>query len=221
MNSKVRRVRWVAALAAALMVVACGSVRYPQMYLLELRPPVAPVESAGGALGQLVVGEFACPDYLCEGRIVYRPNASEAGFYEHHRWAVSPRQMITESVAGGVRATALFNDVALRDGGAAVAYRLTGSIERFEEVDDGHDVQAVCRLSAELLDVRSKTIVWSHSETAAVPVIDRSVAGVVGSLSAATRTAVDALVASMTSRLAMANRLDDRPATRSSNEVRR
>jgi ABC-type uncharacterized transport system auxiliary subunit len=110
--------------------------------------------------------------------------------------------MITESVAGGVRATALFNDVALRDPGAAVAYRLTGSIERFEEVDDGRDVQAVCRLSAELLDVRSKTIVWSHSETAATPVTDRTVAGVVGSLSAATRTAVDALVASMTNRLA-------------------
>ena len=174
------------------------------------------VESTGGTLGQLVVREFACPDYLCDGRIVYRPNANEAGFYEYHRWAVSPRQMITESVAGGVRATALFNDVALRDPGAAVAYRLTGSIERFEEVDDGRDVQAVCMLSAELLDVRSKTIVWSHSETAAAPVIDRSVAGVVGSLSAATRTAVDALVASMTSRLATEGRPDDRVATRSS-----
>ena len=129
--------------------------------------------------------------------------------------------MITESMAGGVRATALFNDVALRDPGAAVAYRLTGSIERFEEVDDGRDVQAVCRLSAELLDVRSKTIVWNHSETAAAPVTDRSVAGVVGSLSEATRIAVDALVASMTSRLATEERADDRPATRSSNETRR
>jgi ABC-type uncharacterized transport system auxiliary subunit len=187
------------------------------MYLLDLRPPAAPVESTGGTLGQLVVREFACPDYLCGGRIVYRPTPNEAGFYEYHRWAASPRQMITESVAGGVRATALFNDVALRDPGAAVAYRLTGRIERFEEVDDGRDVQAVCMLSAELLDVRSKTIVWSHSETAAAPVIDRSVAGVVASLSAATRTAVDALVASMTSQLTTARRPDDRVATGGSN----
>jgi ABC-type uncharacterized transport system auxiliary subunit len=218
MNTEARRVRWqpAAALAAALIAVGCGSVRYPQIYLLDLRPPAAPVESTGGTLGPLVVREFACPDYLCDGRIVYRPTANEAAFYEYHRWAVSPRQMITESVAGGLRATALFNDVAVRDPGAAVAYRLTGTIERFEEVDDGHDVQAVCMLSAELLDVRSKTIVWSHSETAAAPVIDRSVGGVVTSLSAATRTAVDALLASMTSRLATVGRPDDRVATRSS-----
>jgi hypothetical protein len=50
--------------------------------------------------------------------------------------------------------------------------------------------------------VRSKAILWSHSETAAAPVVDRNVAGVVASLSTATRTAVDALVASMASRLA-------------------
>jgi ABC-type uncharacterized transport system auxiliary subunit len=218
MNTEARRVRWQAAVAvaAALTSVVCGSVRYPKMYLLELRPPEARVESTGGTFGQLVVREFACPDYLCDGRIVYRPTAHEAGFYEHHRWAVSPREMITESVAGGVRATALFNDVAVRDPGAAVAYRLTGSIQRLEEVDDGRDVQAVCMLSAELLDVRSKTIVWSHSETAATPVIDRSVAGVVASLSAATRTAVDALVASMTSRLAAEGRPHERVATRTS-----
>jgi ABC-type uncharacterized transport system auxiliary subunit len=218
MKSEARRVRWQPAvvLAAALMAVGCGSVRYPHMYLLDLRPPAPPVEVRGGTLGQLVVHEFACPDYLCDGRIVYRPTANEAGFYEHHRWAMTPRQMITESVAGGVRATALFNDVALRDPGAAIAYRLTGSIERLEEVDDGRDVQAVCMLRAELLDVRSKTIVWSHSETAAVPVIDRSVAGVVASLSTATRTAVDALVASMTTPLATKGRPDDRVANQSS-----
>jgi ABC-type uncharacterized transport system auxiliary subunit len=218
MKNEARRIRWqpAVALAATLMAVGCASVRYPQMYLLDLRPPAASVESTGGTLGPLVVREFGCPDYLCDGRIVYRPTANEAAFYEYHRWAVSPRQMITESVAGGVRATALFNDVALGDPGAAVAYRLTGSIQRFEEVDDGRNVQAVCMISAELLDVRSKTIVWSHSETAAAPVIDRSVAGVVASLSAATRTAVDALVASMTSRVAKEGRADGRVATGSS-----
>jgi hypothetical protein len=47
-------------------------------------------------------------------------------------------------------------------------------------------------------------------------VIDRSVAGVVASLSAATRTAVDALVASMTSQLTTARGTDDRVATGSS-----
>jgi ABC-type uncharacterized transport system auxiliary subunit len=207
-------------LSIALLAGGCGTVRYPQVYLLDLRSPPAP-ESVAGTLGQLVVRDFVCPDYLCDGRIVYRPSANEVGFYEHHRWAMSPRQMITEWVAGRVRATALFNNVALRDSDATVAYRLTGSVDRFEEVDDGREVQAVCVLSAQLLDVRSKTIVWSHSETAAAPVDDRSVAGVVASLSTATRTAVDALVTSMTSRMATAGRPEDGPATRRGNDVPR
>jgi ABC-type uncharacterized transport system auxiliary subunit len=203
MKSETYRLGWpaAAALAAALIACGCGSVRYPQVYVLELRPPAAPVESAGPTMGQLVVREFACPDYLCDGRIVYRPTANEVGFYEFHRWAVSPRQMITESIAGGVRSTALFDNVALRDSGAAAAYLLTGNIERFEEVDDGRAVQAVCVLSAQLLDVRTRKVVWSDSAIAAAPVVDRSVAGVVTSLSSATRTAVDALTASMTGRL--------------------
>jgi ABC-type uncharacterized transport system auxiliary subunit len=203
MKSETRRVRWQAAvtLAATVMALGCGSVHYPQVYLLDLRPPAPSGESTGGRMGQLVVREFACPDYLCDGRIVYRPTANEVGFYEYHRWAVSPRQMITESVAGGVRSTALFDNVALRDPGAAVAYLLTGSIERFEEVDDGRGVQAVCVLSAQLLDVRSRKIVWNDSAIAAAPVVDHSVAGVVASLSSATRTAVDVLTASMTGHL--------------------
>jgi ABC-type uncharacterized transport system auxiliary subunit len=188
-------------LSAALLAAACGSVRYPQIYLLDLRSPAPAAEPASGRLESLLVREFACPDYLCDGRIAYRPRANEIAFYEYHRWAVSPRQMVAESVAGRVRAMALFNSVELRDSSAAAAYRLTGSVERLEEVDDGREVQAVCVLSAQLLDVRSRRIVWSHSETAAAPVLDRSVAGVVVSLSTATRTAVDALVASMGSRL--------------------
>jgi ABC-type uncharacterized transport system auxiliary subunit len=221
MNIDACRVPWRPALvlSAALLAGGCGSVRYSQNYLLDLRSPAAAAESARGSLGQLVVHEFACPDYLCDGRIVYRPTANEVGFYEYHRWAVSPRQMIAESVAGRVQAMALFTNVALRDADAAVAYRLTGSVERFEEVDDGRGVQAVCELSAQLLEVRSKTIIWSRSETAAVPVVDRSVPGVVASLSTATRTAVDALIASIASRLA--GRLDDQPATRSSTDARR
>jgi ABC-type uncharacterized transport system auxiliary subunit len=190
-------------LSLALIAGGCVTVRNPRIYMLDLRSPAAATESAAGSLGQLVVREFACPDYLCgDGRIVYRPTTNEVGFYEYHRWGASPRQMITESVADRARTTALFDNVALRDPDVPAAYRLTGSVDRLEEVDDGRQVQALCVLSAQLLDVRSKTILWSHSETAAAPVVERNVAGVVASLSTATRTAVDALVASMVSQLA-------------------
>lgn len=153
--------------------------------------------SARGAVGPLVIREFQCPEYLCEGRIVYRPTPNEVGYYEYHRWAASPRQMITDSIAAGIQARRLFTTIRISDGGANPAFWLTGRIERFEEVDRGNDVHVLCVLSAQLVDARTKTIVWNDSQSATVPVAERNIAGVVSSLTTATRSAVDALVASL------------------------
>ena len=60
-----------------------------------------PVDQPG--LGQVEVCKFRCPDYLCEGRIVYRSGLEEVGFYEHHRWAMNPRQAITQFMADALR----------------------------------------------------------------------------------------------------------------------
>ena len=78
------------------MLAGCGSVRYPANYVLNLPPPVARPASSNGALGPLAIRELQCPEYLCEGRIVYRPTPEEVGFYEYHRWAMNPRQAITQ-----------------------------------------------------------------------------------------------------------------------------
>jgi hypothetical protein len=72
-----------------------------------------------------------------------------------------------------------------------------------EEVDDGRSVQAVVQLSAQLVDTRAQKTVWRHSEIASEPVIKRDVSGVVGSLSAATRRAIDALITSLESDVAL------------------
>ena len=78
---------------------------------------------------------------------------------------------------------------------------LSGNIERFEEVDQGRDVRTVCTISARLLDTRTRSIVWSHTESETVRVEKRDMAGVVSSLSAAARMAADRLLKSMTEEL--------------------
>lgn len=203
MSSRTRRFRWgdAVVVTAAAMLAGCGAVRYPASYLLDLQPTTPPAQSPRGGLGQLVVREFQCPVYLCDGRIVYRPAPSQVGFYEYHRWAMSPGQMISQSVAASIRARGLFTSVTLRDGATDPAYLLTGVIERLEEVDAGRDVHAVCALSLQLADARTKSIIWTGSESATVTVVERDVAGVVRSLTTATRSVVGALVASMEKQL--------------------
>jgi ABC-type uncharacterized transport system auxiliary subunit len=192
----------LAATAAMLVLAGCGSVRYPNSYLLNLPPPAPQGAPLQAPLGPVAVREFGCPDYLCEGRIIYRPTPEEVGFYEFHRWAASPRQAITQSLADALRSRSLFKRVAVNEPGLEAAFVLTGDIERLEEVDDGRDVSAICTVSAQLLDTRTGSVVWSHAASESVPVQTRNVAGVVGSLSAATRTVVDRLVASVAKELA-------------------
>ena len=74
---------------------------------------------------------------------------------------------------------------------------LKGNIERLEEVDEGRDVRVVCTISAQLLDTKTKSVIWAHTESQTIAVQNRNVAGVVSSLSTAARIAVDNLVKSL------------------------
>ena len=197
MNRSRFRYSFAVTLLGALLLAGCVRVRYPQSYVLNVPQPAPRSTPPPEALGPLAIREFRCPDYLCEGRIVYRPNQEEVGFYEYHRWAVNPRQAVTQSIADTLRAKSLFKSVVVQGGGSEAAYVLSGKIERLEEVDQGRDVRAVCTISAQLLDTRTRSVVWSHAATETVSVESRNVAGVVNSLSAAARMTVDRLVESM------------------------
>ena len=185
------------AFAGALVLAGCGGVRYPTSYVLNFPPPAPHAAAPNGVLGPVAIREFRCPDYLCEGRIVYRPNPEEVGFYEYHRWAANPRQAITQYLEDGLRAQLLFSSVAVHERGPKAAYVLSGNIQRLEEVDQGRDVRAVCTVSAQLLDTRTSSVVWSQTASETVPVEKRDIRGVVSSLSAAARTAADRLLGSM------------------------
>jgi cholesterol transport system auxiliary component len=184
------------ALIAALAIGGCGSARYPAHYILNFEPSAqAPAPERG--IGTLAIRALRCPDYLCEGRIVYRPTPEEVGFYQYHRWAVSPGAMIAQYFADRVRARSLFVSVSGTESRMATDFVLSGTLERLEEVDEARQVTAVCSISAQLVDTRTRAVVWSRMATERVPVEQREVAGVVNGLTTAVRTTVDRLVADM------------------------
>jgi len=188
------------ALMGAFLLAGCGSVRYPSYYVLNF-PPAPQAKPSNGDLGPVAIREFECPEYLCGDRIAYRPGSEEVGFYEYHRWAMNPSEAITKYVAEALRAQSLFRSVAAHEHGADTAYVLIGNIERFEELDEGRDVRAICTISARLLDTETKSVVWSHTASETVQVDKHDVRGVVSSLSSAARAASDRLVQSMAEEL--------------------
>jgi ABC-type uncharacterized transport system auxiliary subunit len=195
-NGSRRTIRAVAVCIGVLSSGACGTARYPAYYLLRFEPSARAAASERG-VGTLAVNELRCPDYLCEGRIVYRPTPTEVAFYQYHRWAVSPRAMVAQHLAEGVRARSLFTSVWGYESRVAADFVLSGTLERLEEVDEGRDVVAICTMSAQLLDARTQVVVWSGTVTERVAVEQRDVAGVVDGLTTAVRASVDQLIAGL------------------------
>jgi len=195
-NRRQRSLRAAFALIGGLAIAGCGSARYPAHYVLNFEPP-AHAAAPGPSIGTLAVRELRCPDYLCEGRIAYRPTPNEVGFYQYHRWAVSPGAMIANYLAERVRARSLFVSVSGGESRTATDFVLNGTIERFEEVDDDRGVAAVCTISTQLVDSRTGSVVWSGTTTERIAVDQRDVAGVVNGLAMAVRSSVDRLVGEM------------------------
>ena len=184
------------ALMGALALGGCGSARYPAHYMLNFEPSAQAAAPERG-IGTLLIQDLRCPDYLCEGRIVYRPTPAEVGFYQYHRWAVSPGTMIAQYLTDRVRARSLFVSVGGNGSRTATDFVLSGTLERLEEVDEAHQVTAVCSISAQLVDTRTRAVVWSRTATERVPVEQREVPGVVNGLAIAARATVDRLVTDM------------------------
>jgi len=200
------------ALLGTIALSGCGGIHYPTRYMLNFPTPAPPIPSIQqDPLGPLEVREFRCPAYLCEGPIVYRPSPEEVGYYEYHRWALSPRQAITSLMADAVRTQSLFKTVSFKEPGIQAAYVLSGSIDRLEEVDEGRDIRAVCTVSAQLLDARAGSVIWNHTASESVSVERRNVEGVVSSLSAAAEATVDRLVKSMATAVASVRYSDPQP----------
>jgi len=195
-NGRERALRAAFALVGALTVGACGSARYPAYYTLHLELSTQ-AQALGRDIGTLAIKELGCPDYLCEGRIVYRPTPAEVGFYQYHRWASSPRAVIAQYLADRVRARSLFTSVSSHEARTATDFLLTGTLERLEEVDDGRQVAAICTISAQLVGTRDGVVVWRGTAAERVPVEQRDMSGVVNGLTAAVRAAVDRLITDM------------------------
>src|SRR5690349_22249613 len=116
-------------------LVGCGGkVKYPNYYTLHVPPPPDP-PVADGIHTSLAVREFRSPTYLRQGAIVYKTSPEQIGFYQYHRWAVDPREFLTNAVTDHLRASGNFTQVKLYDGHSDIDYILSGRLEKLEEID--------------------------------------------------------------------------------------
>lgn len=182
------------ALTALLLTGCAGKVRYPDYYMLALAPSKVPVPTEGYKLPAVAVQRFETPAYLRQGRIVYRQTPEQIGFYEYHRWASDPGQVLTTAMIDSLRGADIFSTVQIYDGQQHAPYVLQGRLERLDEVDYENGVRVEVRLFAQLLDTKTGVAVWAGDTTKNIIVEQRQMKSVVRAMAQATQDGVEQLV---------------------------
>ncbi len=185
-------------LAISLILVGCfgGKVKYPTYYTLQVPPPPDP-PSTETARPTIAVREFTSPAYLRQGPIVYRVSPEQIGFYDYHRWATDPRELVTGAILDHLRASNAFASVKRYDGHSDIEYVLSGRLEKLEELDYGGRVRVEVALSAQMTNVKTGYTVWTNSVDEIGTVEQRSVPGVVSEMNRAMQRSIDKLVSSV------------------------
>jgi len=190
------------ACVAALLIAACG-VRYPTYYALTVTP--APTLAADADAGRravaVAVRRFETPDYIRQGRIVYRATPQQIGFYDYHRWAADPGATITNAMIDALRSAQLFSAVVPYDGQDEQQCILSGRLARLDEVDYDGGVRVETRLVAELVNRRTGETLWTGEASETSNLETRTVGSVVAAMSQALETSIARLIGSMDQRV--------------------
>ena len=181
-------------MAALIVMVACGGpAKYPNYYTLHLPPPPDPPVQEG-IHTSLAVREFRSPAYLRQGAIVYKTSTEQIGFYDYHRWAVDPREFLTNAVADHLRASGNFAQVKLYDGRSDIDYVLTGRLEKLEEIDYDGGVKVEVAISAQMVSLATGATVWTNSVSEVGQVQHREVPAVVAEMNQTMGRAIEKLL---------------------------
>ena len=181
-------------LTVLIVSVGCGgAVKYPNYYTLHVPPPPDP-PAQEGVRTCLAIREFRSPTYLRQGAIVYKTSPEQIGFYNYHRWAVDPREFVTNAVADRLRASGNFAQVKLYDGRSDIDYVLSGRLEKLEEIDYEGGVKVEVALSAQMTNLATGATMWTNAVSEVGTVGQRDVPTVVSEMNRTMDRAIEKLL---------------------------
>jgi ABC-type uncharacterized transport system auxiliary subunit len=191
---KMKAIIMTSVLTSFVLLSGCGgAVKYPNYYTLDVPPPPDP-PALGSFHATLAVREFRSPVYLHEGAIVYKTSPEQIGFYNYQRWAMDPRESVTNAVTDHLRASGNFTQVKPYDGRSDIDYVLTGRLEKLDEIDYEGGVKVEVAVSAQIVQLSTGDTIWSNSADEVGMVEKHDVPSVVSAMNRATEQAIESLL---------------------------
>jgi ABC-type uncharacterized transport system auxiliary subunit len=131
-------------------------------YALVLTVPEAP---SSAAKLSLIVSPFNARDPYGQDLMIYRPSPYRLDFYNYHRWAAAPAELVTDWTRRYVRGAGLFAKVFPATEGTA-DWILGGVIQQFAEVDHEQSWEAVLSIDFWITRADQHSPSWFQSYTA-------------------------------------------------------
>jgi cholesterol transport system auxiliary component len=107
--------------------------------------------------------------------------ANEVGAYQFQRWSERPGSMISESLVRALRASGKYRSVMESSSAMAGDYQLRGKLFEFDEVDL-ETIQTRISLRVDLVDMKTRQVVWGDLVKHEEPVGSKNIKEVVASL---------------------------------------
>ena len=184
-------------MATLVILAGCGGrVRYPNYYTLNVPAPPDP-PPAENVHAAVAIREFRAPAYLRQGAIVYKSSPQQIGFYAYHRWAIDPREFVTNSVIERLRASGHFARVKPYDGRSDSEYVLSGRLEKLEEIDYQGGVKVEVAISAQMTNLATGLTVWTNAVSEVGDVNKHDVPAVVSEMNRTMERAIEKLLSPM------------------------
>ena len=172
----------ILALFSLMILAGCsGKMRHPSYYTLNLPAPPDP-PAPENAKATVAIREFSAPAYLRRGAIVFKTSPESVGFYAYHRWAMDPREFVTDSMRDRLGASGLYAHVKRYDGRPDAEFVVSGRLEKLEEIDYEGGVKVEVAISAQMIRLDTGETVWTKSVSRVGNVEKRDVPAVVSAM---------------------------------------
>ena len=194
------------ALAAMLVTASCGATRPVSYYTLDAQPMLAPAAAQSGDSPlpvSIVVGRVSASPLYLQTPIVYQMSDVQMGTYEYHCWAQVPTEMLEMMLTQDLASSGRFRSVTRLGNGTRGDYLLRGHLYALEEVDSP-SLAARFSLELELINQKTRTVVWSQTYDHSDPVNRKSVSAVVQALRMNVEAGIGQLTAGIGTYLASA-----------------
>ena len=149
-------------LVAAFVTALAGCGKVPVTHFYSLEPPAE--SPAGKTLPYDVeVFRFRTSYRLSQDRLVFMPAPYQVDYYNYHRWAGYPADLVTGALITSLKHARVFRSVSEVRTGLSPDYLLKGEIENLEEVDSPGVATAKVSISLDAIDAHTHAVVWSGS----------------------------------------------------------